>query len=307
MAHGALRSYWRILLPTLLLGLLATACVTPSALPKLTAELSVPATSNERCLTIVRRLRHADLRQTGSALVDLLASERFQFPRYIPSGCEDANPRIEVRIQTAVHEIFEAYFAGPGTEAEKAEFLCQLLGSRHDTEGRAVLLRYLEHECWHPVAEAPVAALATEPNTPPELRVIALSLLIRRCDPNRYCTQGVALIGEWPLHQTEQLCASEGREMVFRNIVGAADWSALSASNRDQFIRIGFKTVREGRSISPVYGYFVACQLGSALKIQGCFKPDQSAPQYQGEGRLKESFFEDTVRNALAWADANGY
>jgi len=74
MAHGALRSYWRILLPTLLLGLLATACVTPSALPKLTAELSVPATSNERCLTIVRRLRHADLRQTGSALVDLLAS-----------------------------------------------------------------------------------------------------------------------------------------------------------------------------------------------------------------------------------------
>jgi len=54
--------------------------------------------------------------------------------------------------------------------------------------------------------------------------------------------------------------------------------------------------------MSPGYihgAYFLAIKTGDYVGQE--FKPDQKAKRYQGEYGLTDSFFADTVANALSW------
>lgn len=297
----------RGLVPAILVILAATSCVTQKPVADLAAELADPDTTNRRRLAIVEQLRHEDIHETGGALLDLLAGFRSSFPGHVASGLPADKPTLEGRIQSEANAIWMAYLSGPGSTAEKAGYLSELLQARHDLEGRRILLQYLELECWDPVAEAPVSAIVGNREESREIRLAAVGVLMRRCDPNAYCASALALVREWPLDAPDGFGGSCGREMVYRFIVGRADSSVLSTESREAVIRLGFEIIRDGRALYPSYGYFVASQLGSLLGIHNQFKPDQSLPAYQGGARLSEAFYEDTVRAALDWAEANGY
>lgn len=60
-------------------------------------------------------------------------------------------------------------------------------------------------------------------------------------------------------------------------------------------VRSGFQIIEQGDGRA----YDIACALHRYLGSH--FQPDQSDPKYQGNGRLTDAFFEDTVTNALAW------
>lgn len=317
MPLGSHRPSWRSLLPALLLGLLATGCASPSALPRLTAELSDPATPNKRCLAIVRRLRHADFRQTSNALIDLVTSARFQPPYYYRRGYVGDDLRIEERVLTETRQIVEAYFSSPGTDAEKAAFLCQLLLARHDSDGRIVLLYLIEKHLLekyehldrpNPVEETPIAAIATAPDASPELRMSALRVLMRYFEPNQYCAAALAQVRALPLtepHPDPNLGTWSMREYYYCSIVGSAD--RLSPENRTALLRLGFAILRETLATGSGNGYMLALDLEREVQHGGAFRPDQNAPQYQDARGLNDRFHEDTVRNALVWAKANGY
>lgn len=294
------------LLPVLVLAALAAGCVTQSSLPKLTAELSDPATSDERCLTIVHRLRHADIHQTGGALIDLLASERFQAPYCVAHGVMPDPMPTDMRLKIAAHGIFDAYLKGPGTGAEKTAFLCRLLQARHDTEGRRILVQFLEYSSWEPGAEAPLAMIADERDADPSLRVYAFQLLLSRCDADHYCAAALALIRTLPLTTPSDFDGTYSlQENCYLGILRCG--YRLSAENRTALLRLGFTILRATQATGPRNGYFLAIGLGTALDIKGDFTPDQNAPRFKGATGLNELFYEETVTNALAWADANGY
>lgn len=195
---------------------------------------------------------------------------------------------------------------GPGTTAEKTAFLCRLLQARHDTEGRRILVQLLEHSSWDPGAEAPLAEIAGEWDADPTLRGYAFQLLLSRCDADRYCAAALALIRVLPLTTPGDFGGTYSlQENCYLRILCSGH--RLSAENRTALIRQGFTILRATQATGPGNGYFLAIGLGSTLGIKGDFKPDQNAPQFKGATGLDELFYEETVRNALAWADANGF
>jgi hypothetical protein len=71
-------------------------------------------------------------------------------------------------------------------------------------------------------------------------------------------------------------------------------------------VALGFRLIEKERTISPNYvhgAYFLAIKTGNYIGVE--FKPDQRKAEYQGEHGLKEVFFSDTVKNALAWWESN--
>ena len=71
-------------------------------------------------------------------------------------------------------------------------------------------------------------------------------------------------------------------------------------------VRLGFDALAEERQASPNYvhgAYFIASDMGKYLGQT--FTPDPRLDQYRGEHGLRESFFADTVKNAVVWWEKN--
>jgi len=75
--------------------------------------------------------------------------------------------------------------------------------------------------------------------------------------------------------------------------------------NQDEIVILGFAILEADARPGTSADYFLARRLGFFLKVPGEFAPDQRAPQYQAKSGLDESFFADTVKNALAWRKKN--
>lgn len=171
--------------------------------------------------------------------------------------------------------------------------LLALLEEARQASERSLVLMALMHR-WVPDAEEPVAALL---RTPQE------SLMVR-------ASAALALIlhGQANYHDLFLGYAQSG---------GFADrkrWFDLLSDPRHKrktgvdpkVVRMGFSLIEEERRASPGYvhgAYFLAIKTGDYVGRD--FQPDQKAERYQGEHGLTDSFFADTVSNALSWWEEN--
>ncbi len=89
----------------------------------------------------------------------------------------------------------------------------------------------------------------------------------------------------------------------------SSEWGRIETNNRPAaraLLETGFELLQRIPRQRIDQGYFVALHLGFILKLKDQFKPDQQAEKYQGPGGLTKDFFQDTVRNALAWQAREG-
>ncbi len=141
--------------------------------------------------------------------------------------------------------------------------------------------------------------LAHDPRQPGDLRRRVVTILFEHGDPNNYLDLAIEL--------SAAEATSSRQAESFRFCTPTRQSSKLTRENRKKYLKHSYQLlgkIDDGRSGS---GYFLAMHIGEFVGIppvrsgQGAFAPDQRLPQYQGPHGLTESFFQDTVINALKW------
>ena len=134
---------------------------------------------------------------------------------------------------------------------------------------------------------------------PLPLRRMLLEILFKYADPNDYLELAMALTREGPSFQQAE---------VFRSATPVNQAARLTPANRKKYLTHCYgllHAINDGHSGG---GYFLAGHIGDFVGVKpdayggdGSFKPNQRLPQYEGRGGLNDSFFQDTVNNALKW------
>ena len=171
--------------------------------------------------------------------------------------------------------------------------LLKLLDEAKVANAQSRILMDLTHR-WVPEAEAPVAALLKAPKEAFAVRTTAaLALILHGAEDYHGLLLGYAQTGTF----TE-------RKRWFDLLSDPRHKKRTGVDSR--VVQMGFSLILEDRKLSPDYvhgAYFLATKTGDYVGQE--FKPDQEESRYQGEHGLTDSFFADTVRNAIAWWTQN--
>ncbi len=130
-------------------------------------------------------------------------------------------------------------------------------------------------------------------------RRAVLAQVNRHGDPNQHVDLLVGLsdrVPEWTKRAEE-----------FRRAASVIKPEKLTPKNRARILRYAMNLL-EKTDDGAGYGYFLAMTIGYLAGVapvavgKSPFQPDQELEKYQdGNGGLKESFFQDTVENARSW------
>lgn len=205
---------------------------------------------------------------------------------------EDAHS-VRARIWYALGAVWESQIAG-GSDAAKAAVLLSMLEAGDHARDRSDLIPAIGHH-WVADAEPRLAAVLGRRSEPAEVRVAAAVELLRRASIDRYVPAAVALVRDLP---------SSRRSDAYRDLANLGD--AVRASrpdSREALVDLGFELLEA--DANPDGRYFLARTVGFLLDAPGEFAPNVRDPQYRGPNSLTPEFFEQTVRNALAWRTAH--
>jgi hypothetical protein len=176
------------------------------------------------------------------------------------------------------------------SKEEKGLALLDLMKLEKTASGRAGFLNNLKFY-WVDGAEVEAAAILGDSNCDSRSRYTAADVLLGLTAMKYYDqTYSAALVA-----------SSETQEWFARLLLSkkAPEWEA-------RVLRYAFtviQTQRRAHPDRPGYGYFLASAVGSHVGTE--FVPDQSDPKYKGENGLKDTFFIETVENALRWWEEN--
>ncbi|MFC1582937.1 hypothetical protein ACFL4W_05310 [Planctomycetota bacterium] len=203
----------------------------------------------------------------------------------------------EEKIFLMAYEIWDHHLSQEDT-LERTQVLLNLLQNSEADDEIMGLLYDLGRAEWDSCAELPVSAMLEDEEVSLEIKRNAIEVLLERCDINKYMPKAIAIIMKHekglPQVQAFNFITNQGNRLF-----------ALSAENRKALLVAGFKILNELPKDNLKLGYFVAARLGFILKIKGEFVPDPGEEKYQGKYQLKDTFFEDTTRNALQWYAKN--
>lgn len=171
--------------------------------------------------------------------------------------------------------------------------LLKLLGAAKSGSERSRVLMDLTHR-WVPDAEGPVAALLKAPEEALAVRTTAaLALILHGADDYHGLLLGYAQSGSFADRKRWFDLLSDPRHKKKTGV-------------DPRVVKMGFSLIVEDRQMSPDYihgAYFLAIKTGAYVGLE--FTPEQTNPRYQGEHGLTDSFFADTVTNALTWWTKN--
>jgi hypothetical protein len=240
------------------------------------------------------------------ALVDALALAPFGevVPRILPLIREYATPTepgmgakpwlsdehsVRARIWYALGAIWDRHLTGAADPA-KGAVLLSLLDADGSPQDMSRLIEAVGFH-WTSDSEPLPAALLKRRSVPAEVRVAAAGELLRRASIDRYVPSAVALVRE----------AEPARRSERYNRLANMGYDVRSASpaSRAALVDVGFELLEAEQY--PAARYFLAIRIGFLLDVPGEFKPDNRDPRYKGPNGLTQEFFDQTVRNALAW------
>jgi hypothetical protein len=145
--------------------------------------------------------------------------------------------------------------------------------------------------------------LASDAKQANDFRRPLIAILFEHGDPNQYLELAIRVSS---LEDTLL-----GQAEAFRFCTPTFESDRFTEANRKKYVRHCFELLEKTDDRRTGTGYFLAMHVGEFLGIppvsagQGSFAPDQGLPRYQGGNGLSESFFQDTVNNALKWWDEN--
>ena len=186
----------------------------------------------------------------------------------------------------------------PKDDRAKAEILLALLQEASSPVEAKILIHAIRWSHWFTDAEPVLADIASNKERALHLRLNSVIALLGRCDINRYMPLALEIVR----------LTNEGmpRSQAFSDATNLGNrLYTLTYANREAVLSSGFDILKRLSDEDLRHGYFVALDLGFILKIEDDFKPNQREEKYQGEHGLADEFFEDTVRNALAWYSKN--
>lgn len=181
-----------------------------------------------------------------------------------------------------------------------------LLHVAQNSSQRNLVIHTLKY-AWNPAAVTDLLRIASDPNEDIETQAAALSLLLRRDDTRRHVPAAIEIIHrggatDWARRSLRRELSPIQRKLyLFDTIISGAQIELLPPDDLSQLVQVGMAILRELPDSDLAGGYSVARLLGHMVNAPDDFAPDQRDYKIKKGGGLKETFYRDTVKNALAW------
>jgi hypothetical protein len=263
------------------------------------------------CLYNVLRTR--PLSDTGPAIVRSLA-EHPPFAYYNGRKDEHTWRFRKLSSPERAYYVAEVLWREAGSPPLRPEFtsaLPSLLRTATSSSQRRMVIHALAY-AWNPEALPDLLRIASDPSEDIETQAAAVAVLLRRDDNHRHVPTAIEIIrrGDTAKLSQPSLRAESSpiqrKLSLFHTILSGANVDLMPPDDRAQLVQLGMSLLRELPEADLRSGYFVAGILGRMVNAPGNFSPNQR--DYGTEkwgGGLKDAFFADTVRNALAWDETN--
>ncbi|MGB0579281.1 MAG: hypothetical protein ACPGVU_06230 [Limisphaerales bacterium] len=282
----------RIALAIGLLAVVANAADSPLAATWMRTNL--PVAEHD---AMVEQGKKMSFTEIGPVLLDVMVKHRPLFGHYNHSGDKPWNSDLLEggHRNYVMAEIVWAHHMRQPNDPARAEVLLQLFPKNiQRSHARFWLVDSMTHDHWIPKMEAVLTPLLDDTSIELGSRHTILNAMTTRVDLNKHLPRVIRFVREekdW-----YERARTYNRLTNFGN-----RFFTLTEANQTALLDLGFDVLESVPKARLHNGYFVARRLGFFAKAKNTFAPDQSDPKYQGDGKLKDSFFADTVRNALEW------
>ena len=270
---------------------LCTLLTSPGLADDRIAELASEDISNADRDALVEELKRSDISTTAPPILKLLRDYASpEEPGIGPKPWMNDRHSHRAKVWYAAAAVWDTLFDGK-SDLAKVAILLKLLNDYSDTYSRYVVLEKLRIH-WSSDAEKQVADLLQRRETQDATKLDALRVLLEQVG-EQYVPHAIDFIRSAP---------DKDKSRRYERLFNVGDrFFKYARKNQDEIVTLGFAILEADATPGTSAGYFLARQLGFFLKVSREFAPDQRAPQYQGKSGLDESFFADTVMNALAW------
>ena len=260
---------------------------------QLVYELGSPGTSWQDRQKVEERLKQLPSDEVLPILLFEVAKGMPDGPIWSSAGPDhdkDAPP--EWQAYYAVFRVWEYHLKGAPSQVMGELLLTLLKGTNTPAAKITVINGLFRH--WIPKAEKPIAELLQDSSEDYSVRWSSAQVLLRH-------------IGIAYHNRVLEIAKSESGQSKYRLFVLLVEPPYAKRSGVDSdVVCLGFGMIEEERKADPDYdsaGYFIARYLERYLSQR--FAPDQYLKKYQDKHGLNDSFFRDTVDNALKWWTEN--
>jgi hypothetical protein len=159
---------------------------------------------------------------------------------------------------------------------------------------------------WNPEARTDLIRIASDLHQDIGTRAAAVTVLLHH-DGRSHVPVAIEIIHQggataWARGSLRRELSPIQRKLyLFDMIVAGVRIELLSPDERAQLVQTGMALLRELPESDLAAGYAVARVLGRMVNPSDDFVPDQRDYRIKKGGGLKETFYTDTVKNALAW------
>ena len=260
---------------------------------QLVYELGSPGTSWQDRQKVEERLKQLPSDEVLPVLLFEVAKGLPDGPIWSSAGPDhdkDAPP--EWQAYYAVFRVWEYHLKGVPSQV-MGELLLTLLKEANTPAAKITVIDGLFRH-WIPKAEKPIAELLQDSSEDYTVRWSSAQVLLRH-------------IGIAYHNRVLEIAKSESGQSKYRLFVLLLEPPYAKRTGVDSdIVCLGFEIIEEERKSDPDYdstAYFIARYLETYLNQR--FAPDQYLKKYQDKHGLNDSFFRDTVDNALKWWTEN--
>ena len=260
---------------------------------QLVHELGSPGTLWQDRQKVEERLKQLPSDEVLPILLFEVAKGMPDGPIWSSAGPDhDKDAPSEWQAYYAVFRVWEYHLKGAHSQV-MGELLLTLLKEANTSAAKIMVIDGLFRH-WIPKAEKPIAELLQDSSEDYTVRWSSAQVLLRH-------------IGIAYHNRVLEMAKSESGQSKYRLFVLLVEPPYAKQSGVDSdVVCLGFGMIKEERKADPDYNstaYFIARYLETYLSQR--FAPDQYLKKYQDKHGLNDSFFRDTIDNALKWWTEN--